>query len=149
MSDRFTKGMARNVYYGGSMFFFLLLIGLTVDTMLELPERDHRENITESVANGKHLWENNNCIGCHSLMGEGAYYAPELVNVFQRRGGGNEQAFKGFMKSWMAIQPLAGDPARRKMPQFHLSDEQVDNLSDFLIWSSRVNTNNWPPNIEG
>lgn len=148
MADRFTKSMARNIYYGGGAFFFLLLVGLTVDTMRVLPERDHRENITESVAKGKALWENNNCIGCHTLMGEGAYFAPELANVFDRRGNGDEQMFKAFLQSWMKIQPLPSE-GRRKMPQFNLSEEEVNNLADFLIWTSRVNDNNWPPNIEG
>jgi nitric oxide reductase subunit C len=116
--------------------------------MLKMPERDHRENITPSVAQGKHLWEVNNCIGCHTLLGEGAYFAPELGNVFQRRGSGNEEAFKGYMQGWMAAQPLNA-PGRRQMPQFNLSSAEVENLADFLIWSSRINTNNWPPNIEG
>ena len=148
MADRFTKGMARNIYYGGGVFFFLLFVGLTVDTMRVLPERDHRENITESVANGKALWENNNCIGCHTLMGEGAYFAPELANVFDRRGNANEEIFKSFMQSWMKIQPLKA-PGRRQMPQFNLSEEEVDDISNFLIWTSRINDNGWPPNIEG
>ncbi len=148
MADRFTKGMARNIYYGGGFFFFLLLLGLTFDTMLELPQRDHRENITESVARGKHVWENNNCIGCHSLMGEGAYFAPELGNVFDRRGDGNETAFKGFLQAWMAMQPLQV-PDRRKMPQFNLTPEEVEDLAEFLIWTSRIDDNDWPPNIEG
>lgn len=148
MADRFTKGMARNIYYGGGAFFFLLLVGLTVDTMRVLPERDHRENITESVAKGKTLWENNNCIGCHTLMGEGAYFAPELGNVFNRRGNTDEEVFKVYLQSWMKIQPLK-TPGRRQMPQFNLSEEEVNNLADFLIWTSRINNNNWPPNIEG
>ncbi|CAM2830570.1 c-type cytochrome [Moritella viscosa] len=148
MSDNFTKGMARNIYYGGSVFFFLLLMGLTFDTMLELPERDHRENITEAVAHGKELWENNNCIGCHSLMGEGAYFAPELGNVFVRYGNGNEETFEAFMQSWMAMQPLRV-PNRRQMPQFNLSEEDVHDISKFLIWTSRIDNNNWPPNKQG
>ncbi len=148
MAEQFTKGVARNIYYGGGCFFFLLLIGLTVDTVRELPNRDHRENITSAVAHGKELWETNNCIGCHSLMGEGAYYAPELANVFDRRGLGDEEAFKGFMQAWLAAQPL-DIPERRKMPQFNLSQEEVDAISEFLIWTSRIDDNNWPPNIEG
>ncbi|VAW82201.1 Nitric-oxide reductase subunit C [hydrothermal vent metagenome] len=148
MTDHFTKGMARNIYYGGSFSVFLLLLGLTYNTMLELPKRDHRENITAAVILGKQVWENNDCIGCHSLMGEGAYYAPELANVFDRRGGGDVPAFKGFMQGWMAAQPIQ-TTARRKMPQFNLSPEEVDAVAEFLIWTSRINDNDWPPNIEG
>ena len=140
--------MARNIYYGGSFFFLLLLFGLTLDTVRQLPKRDHRENITTAVAHGKELWENNNCIGCHSLMGEGAYYAPELANVFDRRGAGNEDAFRGYLRGWLNAQPL-DVPHRRKMPQFNLTDEEIDALSEFLIWTSRIDDNNWPPNIEG
>ena len=65
MSQTFTKSMARNIFYGGSMFFFLLFLVLTFDTMSALPERDNRQNITEQVAKGKAVWEQNNCIGCH------------------------------------------------------------------------------------
>ncbi len=148
MADSFNKGMARNIYYGGGAFFFLLLLGLTFDTMLELPKRDHRENITESVAHGKELWENNNCIGCHSLMGEGAYFAPELANVYDRYGQGSEGSFKQFMQAWMAMQPLQTE-GRRKMPQFNLSEEDVSDIADFLIWTSRIDDNDWPPNKQG
>jgi len=148
MADQFNKGMARNIYYGGGVFFFLLLVGLTFDTMRVLPERDNRENITEEVAHGKELWEKNNCVGCHSIMGEGAYFAPELANVFDRYGQGDEQAFRAYLQSWMAIQPLKA-PGRRQMPQFNLSPKEVDALAAFLIWTSRIDDNDWPPNIQG
>ena len=146
MAEFFTKSAARNIYYGGSIFFLLLFLGLTLDTLSVLPERDNRENITEAVARGKLLWEDNNCIGCHTLMGEGAYYAPELANVFDRRGG--EEGFNAFMQSWMAMQPLQV-PNRRKMPQFNLTEQEVDDLAEFLKWTSKINDANWPPNIEG
>ena len=51
-----------------------------------MPERDNREAITPQVALGKKVWEDNNCIGCHTLLGEGAYFAPELGNVYKRFG---------------------------------------------------------------
>jgi nitric oxide reductase subunit C len=70
------------------------------------------------------------------------------MNVYQRRGAGNEEAFKAYMQGWMAAQPL-DIPNRRKMPQFHLSEKEVNNLADFLIWTSKVNANEWPPTIEG
>lgn len=146
MSERFTKGMARNIYYGGSVFFFLIFLALTFHTTKEMPKRDHRENITESVARGKALWEDNNCVGCHSLIGEGAYFAPELANVYDRRGG--EAGFKAFFSGWMKAQPL-NIPGRRQMPNFHLTDQEIDDLAEFLKWTSELDDNNWPPNIEG
>lgn len=144
MSEKFTKSMARNIFYGGAVFFFLFFIALTVDTTFALPERDHRENLTEQVTLGKKVWEENNCIGCHTLLGEGAYFAPELGNVYQRFGNSKE-AIIGFIKS----RPVEGIAGRRSMPQFNLNDEELDAIAEFLKWTSEVNTANWPPNIQG
>lgn len=141
MSETFTKAMARNIFYGGAVFFFLLFIALTFDTVQSLPKRDHRENITDSVVRGKHIWETRDCVGCHTILGEGAYFAPELGNVYKRRGG-------EFIKAWIKSQPT-GAPGRRQMPQFNLTDQQLDDLVAFLKWTSEVNTSSWPPNIEG
>ncbi len=141
MSGTFTKSMARNIFYGGTVFFILLFLALTFDTMKVIPERDNRANLTEAVAHGKKLWETNNCIGCHTLLGEGAYFAPELGNVYKRRG-------PEFIKAWIQSQPT-GAQGRRQMPNFHLSDEELDDLVAFLKYTSEINTANWPPNIEG
>ncbi len=141
MSETFTKGMARNIFYGGAMFFFLLFLALTFDTVHTLPKRDHRENITDAVVRGKHVWETHDCVGCHTILGEGAYFAPELGNVYVRRG-------PEFIKAWIKGQPT-GVAGRRQMPQFNLTDQQLDDLVQFLKWTSEVNTNNWPPNIQG
>lgn len=148
MTERITKSMAKNIYYGGGVFATLLFLALTFDTIKQIPERSNQAQMTHSVVAGKELWEKYNCVGCHTIMGEGAYYAPELMNVFNRRGASNEDSFKAYMQGWMAVQPL-DMPGRRKMPQFNLSPEEVDNLSDFLIWTSKINANNWPPTIEG
>jgi Cytochrome c1 len=141
MSETFTKSMARNMFYGGATFFFLLFLALTFDTQGALPKRDHRENITPEVVRGKHLWETRNCIGCHTLLGEGAYFAPELGNVYPRRG-------PEFIKAWIKAQPTH-TPGRRQMPQFNFTEEQLNDLVAFLKWTSEINTSNWPPNIEG
>lgn len=90
---------------------------------------------------GKKIWETNNCIGCHTMLGEGAYFAPELGNVYPRRG-------PEFIKAWMKAQP-SKVPGRRQMPNFHLTDEQLDDLVAFLKYSSEIKTHNWPPNKEG
>ncbi len=141
MSGTFTKAMARNIFYGGTVFFFLLFVALTFNTTRELPKRDNRANLTPAAIAGKKLWETRNCIGCHTLLGEGAYFAPELGNVYQRRG-------PEFIKAWIQAQPT-GTPGRRQMPQFHLSDKELDDLVEFFKYISEIDTAKWPPNIEG
>ncbi|MCB1961129.1 MAG: cytochrome c [Rhodocyclaceae bacterium] len=141
MSGTFTKSMARNIFYGGTVFFVLLFLALSFDTMKVIPKRDNHENLTEAVINGKKLWEVNNCIGCHSLLGEGAYFAPELGNVYTRRG-------PDFIKAWIQAQPT-GAPGRRQMPNFGFSDKELDDLVEFFKYTAEINTANWPPNIEG
>lgn len=144
MPELMTKSMARNIYYGGSLFFLLLFLVLTFQTHRAWPERDNHENLTEQAAHGKRLWEQNNCIGCHTLLGEGAYFAPELGNVYQRFGGSAE-AIKAFIRS----RPVEGVPGRRSMPQFHFTEAELDALVAFLKYSSGINTEKWPPNIQG
>lgn len=144
MSEVFSKSMARNIYFGGSMFFVFLFLGLTWHTTKELPKTDNRQAITEEVALGKKVWEENNCVGCHSLLGEGAYFAPELGNVYKRFGNSKE-AIKAFMKS----RPVEGIPGRRSMPQFNLTEEELDAIAEFLKYSSEIDAAGWPPNIQG
>ena len=144
MSEAFTKSMARNIFVGGSLFFFLVFLALTFDSMGALPERDHRENITPAVVNGKMLWEENDCIGCHTLMGEGAYFAPELANVYDRFGKSKEA-----IKAFIASRPVEGIEGRRSMPQFNFTDKELDDIAEFLKWTSEINDAGWPPNIHG
>jgi nitric oxide reductase subunit C len=132
------------------VFFFLLFLALTFDTSATLPERDRRElldpntELGRQIAQGKEVWENNNCIGCHSLLGEGAYFAPELGNVYVRFGNSTE-AIKAFIQS----RPADGIPGRRSMPQFNLSAEELEAVAQFLKYSSQINTAGWPPNKQG
>ncbi len=144
MSQTFTKSMARNIFYGGSLFFFLLFLALTIDTTKAIPKRNSNAHITPLVAQGKGIWEKNDCIGCHTILGEGAYFAPELGNVYKRFGNSTE-AIKAFIKS----RPKNGIPGRRSMPQFNFNEKELDAIAAFLKYSSEINTANWPPNIQG
>jgi len=140
-SGGFTKQAARNIFYGGTVFFVLLFVALVVDSRGHIPQRSNDAALTPAVERGKAVWETRNCIGCHTLLGEGAYFAPELGNVIKRRG-------PEFVKAWIKAQPT-GAPGRRQMPQFHLSDQQLDDLVQFLDWTGKINTEHWPPNEQG
>lgn len=144
MSEVFNKGMARNMYYGGSLFFILLFLGLTWHTHTRLPDRDNHAAMNEQVSQGKHLWEVNNCIGCHTLHGEGAYFAPELGNVYTRFNN-STLAIEAFIRS----RPAEGIPGRRSMPQFNFTEAELKAISAFLKYADGIDTANWPPNIQG
>lgn len=74
MSESFTPAAARNAFYGGTVFFLLVFLALTFHTEQVLPKRDNRAALANpQVAAGKKIWETYQCIGCHTLLGEGAY----------------------------------------------------------------------------
>ena len=150
MAERLTKSAARNVFYGGSAFFFAIFIGLTAHSHYYIATTStDATTLTSSVARGKHVWEKHSCINCHSLLGEGAYFAPELGNVWVRYGGRDDpEGARAALVAWMQSQP-SGIEGRRQMPQFNLTDQELKDLSDFLEWTSRINTQGWPPNDAG
>ncbi len=150
MREVMTKSMARNIFYGGSLFFILIFVGLTIHSHRYIVTTStNAETLTESVTAGKHLWEKHACINCHTILGEGAYFAPELGNVMTRWGviDDPEDSFET-LKAWMESQP-SGIEGRRQMPNFNLTDEEIRNLSDFLIWTNTIDTQGWPPNDAG
>ena len=144
MNETFTKSMARNIFFGGSLFFFLLLVGLSADTVQRLPERDNRENLTPQVVLGKKVWEDNNCIGCHTLLGEGAYFAPELGNVYVRYGNSKKQ-LKALLKA-VLLMVFLGVAACLSSTCLKKSWKR---LLQFLKYMSEIDTNDWPPNVQG
>lgn len=150
MTERFTKAAARNIFFGGSLFFFVVFIALVaLSHNYILTTGTNVATLTDSVARGKHVWEKHSCINCHSILGEGAYFAPELGNVWVRYGGDkDDDGASTALKSWMRSQP-SGIEGRRQMPQFNLSEQELDDLVSFLKWTNSINTQNWPPKVSG
>lgn len=150
MIDSLSRAAARNIFWGGSLFFFVVFAALTAHThWYMVTVSTDSEGLTPAVAAGKHVWEKHSCINCHSLHGEGAYFAPELGNVWTRYGGEtNAAGARAGLKSWIRAQPLKV-PGRRQMPAFDLSDEELDQLVDFFRWADDMDTQGWPPNDAG
>lgn len=138
------KSTARNVFLFGTVFFFLTFFGLSAHTMTTISDRTNGQDVTEEVAAGKKVWEKNNCVGCHIIIGEGAYYAPDVIKTYTTRG---PEWLKAFLKdpvtTWYGNADMA--QGQRKMPNFNLSDEDINNLIAFFEWMSRIDTNGWPP----
>ena len=149
MSEMLTKSAARNIFYGGTIFFFVIFIGLVAHSVNYANTVSANTPVTASVERGKKVWEKHACIDCHTIIGEGAYFAPEVGNVFVRYGGDKDpKAARDAIKAWMKAQP-SGVPGRRQMPQFNLSEQELDDLVDFLAWTNKIKTLDWPPNKAG
>lgn len=150
MSELLTKSAARNIFYGGSVFFFAIFVGLVAHTHLyAVNTSSDSKGLTEGVHRGKRVWEKHACVNCHTILGEGAYFAPEVGNVWIRYGGDKDpKAAREALKSWMINQP-SGIEGRRQMPKFNLTEQDLNDLNDFFEWTSKINTNNWPPNKAG
>ena len=135
-----TKRQTRMFFVGGTTLFALVFIALTIDSHRQFGRLTHEDALTSQVVAGKHVWHRKDCINCHTLLGEGAYYAPDLTKIAQLRG---EPYLRQFLK----------DPARfyseeqhgRLMPNPNLSDEEIGDVIAFLTWISNIDNNNWPP----
>ncbi len=133
-----SKNQARLFFLGGTVLFFLIFLFLSANTLSSgIPEKTHSENITEEVANGKQLFDENNCMGCHTILGEGAYYAPELTKVIDRRGEGFVKAVLTSKTPWT----LSG----RKMVAYGFSDKEANDLIAFFKWIGYMDLNGFPP----
>ena len=150
MSELLTKSAARNIFYGGSAFFFAIFAGLVVHSHIYARTTSTDETkLTASVDRGKRVWEKHACVNCHTILGEGAYFAPEIGNVWLRYGGDKDpKASREALTAWIVNQPT-GIEGRRQMPKFNLSEQDLKDLNDFFEWTSTIKTNNWPPNKAG
>ena len=96
------------------------------------------DKLSDEVVAGKRVFERYNCNDCHTILGFGGYYAPDLTKVVQRIGEDGirfrmKHPEQAFANSW------------RKMPQQNLSDQEISDLIAFFTWVGNVNNNDWPP----
>lgn len=148
-----TKSAAKTFFLGGTALCSLAFVLLTVDTLGQFPERSNQDELSESAIRGHKIWTKNNCMGCHTILGEGAYYAPELTRLVDRRSD-------VWVEQFLA-DPERFFPGRRKMVKYDIFDPQevgaeeakknVDDVLAFFHWISKIDTNGFPadPDLGG
>ena len=72
-------------------------------------------------------------MGCHTILGEGAYYAPELTKVIERRGVGYIRA--------VLMTPVDWEPNGRKMVAYGFSEEEALDIIEFFDWIDDIDLN--------
>lgn len=133
-----SKQQAKVFFLGGTFLFLAIFVAMSVHSLtVGIPKNTNDSSITESVKLGKRLWDENNCMGCHTIMGEGAYYAPELTRVYSRKGPEYIKTVLNAPEGW--------GPRGRRMVKYEFSEEEVQGLIDFFEWMNRAELNGFPP----
>jgi nitric oxide reductase subunit C len=135
-----TKRGARAFFVVSTLLSALIFLALTVDSHRKIPALTNAAAIDATVIAGKDVWHRNNCINCHTLLGEGAYYAPDLTQITAQRGAGY---LREFLKDPSRFYSEERD--RRLMPTLNLSDQDITAVIAFLGWVSKIDTQGWPP----
>lgn len=134
------KRQTRLFFYVGTGVFAAIFLVLTIDTHRQIPKLTNQAALTPDVIAGKHVWHRKNCINCHTLLGEGAYFAPDLTQITRQRGAAYLTAF---LKDPAKFYSEERD--RRLMTNPRLSDQEISQVIAFLDWVSQINTQGWPP----
>lgn len=128
-----SKSQARTFFLGGTVVSFLAFIALTVYSLSPSNDQSGHDQISEEVKRGKEIWESNNCMGCHTILGEGGYYAPELTKVVDRKGTAMIKA--------ILMSPVPWEPNGRKMVAYGMSNEDADAMVAYFEWIGKIDLN--------
>ncbi|MGC8916701.1 MAG: c-type cytochrome [Thermoanaerobaculum sp.] len=129
---------AKLIFWGGTLSSLALFLALTVDTHRQFDALTHADRLDDQVVAGKRAFEKYNCNDCHTILGFGGYYAPDLTRAYARLG---EDAIVRRLEA----PEVAFADSYRKMPKQNLSKEEIANIVAYLKWVSEIENNDWPP----
>ena len=134
MTDR----LAKWVFWAGTLISLVIFLALTVDTHMQFHALTNADRIDEQVVAGKRAFEKYNCNDCHTILGFGAYYAPDLTRVYARLG---EDAIRRRLEH----PEIAFANSYRKMPNQKLAAQEIDDIVGFFKWVTEIDNHDWPP----
>jgi len=134
--------MAKLLFLVGTLSSLVLFLVLTVDTQSQIQVLTNADKIDQQVIAGKKVFEKYNCNDCHTILGFGGYYAPDLTRVYWRHG---EEG----IRLRLTHPETAFKDSPRKMPQLNLSPDEVTAAIHFFKWVSEIDNHEWPPQDKG
>ena len=101
---------------------------------------------------GKLTSQAKNCMNCHTLLGNGAYYAPDLTKAWIDPAWENVQAMTGKSTREEAMAEFLQHPSQypthaRMMPNLGITADEAKGLVAFLKHMSSIDTNGFPRNF--
>src|SRR5512145_2762094 len=124
---RMTKKVAYWILLLGTISSAIVFLAATWDTHRQVAVLSNVDKLSDRVVAGKAAFQKYNCNDCHTILGFGAYYAPDLTRVVQRIGEDGiryrvKSPEKAFANSW------------RKMQNVHASDAEIEDMIAFFTW---------------
>lgn len=108
----------------------------------------NEEEAEALVKLGKLTTQAKNCMNCHTLLGNGAYYAPDLTKAWLDQYWGakeiREEQMLAFIKD---PSDKLHNSIGRRMPKLDITDEEARGVVAFLKWMSSIDTNGFPYNF--
>ncbi|MGR9116453.1 MAG: c-type cytochrome, partial [Gammaproteobacteria bacterium] len=125
---------------------FMPVIG---EEQLLFGKKFSEEEAEQLVALGKKTTQAKNCMNCHTLLGNGAYYAPDLTKAWLDQGWISPEMREDMMVKFLM------DPENnartfgsgRKMPNLNITEAEAEGIVAFLKWMSSIDTNGFPHNF--
>jgi len=104
---------------------------------------------------GKITSQAKNCMNCHTLLGNGAYYAPDLTKAWidpawSKTGSMMAMTSKSTREEAMAeflMHPSTYPTHARRMPELGITEKEAKGLVAFLKHMSSIDTNGFPRNF--
>lgn len=130
-----TEKTLQRTFVGGTAVFLVILALMTADSLRQV-NAGRTPAVTDQVAHGKYVFQRKNCNDCHTILGIGGYFAPDLTKVSDRRDS-------TWLKAFLA-NPQTAKPGTT-MPDQKLVEADVLDLVAFFDWVRYIDTNGWPP----
>ena len=160
-----------------AILFVALSVASFIDSRGQVVPSDVKYANFDAVE-GKRVFQSYNCMGCHTIVGNGGYFGPDLTKLYGKVGPAWLEAFlpsagswptKGAVKlqlqneavaadagvadieAYLEKYPFANERIVRRgghattMPNLPLTRTDVGRLIAFLKYTSKMNTEGWPP----
>ncbi|MCL5942479.1 MAG: cytochrome c [Actinobacteria bacterium] len=126
------------VFLAGTLASLVLFLALTWDTHQQVAALTNADKLSEQVVAGKRVFEKKNCNECHTILGFGVYYAPDLTRAYARIGAEG-------IKTVVLHPETVFANSFRKMPNLGLTEQEATDLVAFLEWTNNIDNHDWPP----
>lgn len=107
------------------------------------------EEAAALVSHGKMTVQAKNCMNCHTLLGNGAYYAPDLTKSWLDPWWGSREIREQQMVEFlMNPQERLHNGMGRRMPNLGITEAEARATVAFLKWMASIDTNGFPHNFK-